>query len=190
MARSRRLSVKGPFSGKQRTSSPVAEEEATSEDASISEDELEPDLEEDTPRPRHARPHHVRHQSLSQERDYPLSRPRPDRSGSLLTLKGHRKERLAEKLREIFELDGIHEVWAGTFTSTSLVNPLATQTRHPHRNALLVVAISPYVLSHSGFISSNAAAVLQGYMYLTNNYLCFFAHMPTREVLRALTNSF
>lgn len=24
--------------------------------------------------------------------------------------------------------------------------------------------------------------VLQGYMYLTNSYLCFFAHMPTREV--------
>ena len=131
LARSRRLSVKGPFSGKQRTSSPVAEEEATSEDASISEDELEPDLEEDTPRPRHARPHHVRHQSLSQERDYPLSRPRPDRSGSLLTLKGHRKERLAEKLREIFELDGIHEVWAGTFTSTSLVNPLANTNPAP-----------------------------------------------------------
>lgn len=24
--------------------------------------------------------------------------------------------------------------------------------------------------------------VLQGYMYLTNTYLCFFAHMPSREV--------
>lgn len=24
--------------------------------------------------------------------------------------------------------------------------------------------------------------VLQGYMYLTNSYLCFFAHMPSREV--------
>ena len=26
-------------------------------------------------------------------------------------------------------------------------------------------------------------SVLQGYMYLTNSYLCFFAHMPAREVL-------
>ena len=25
------------------------------------------------------------------------------------------------------------------------------------------------------------AAVLQGYMYLTNSHLCFFAHMPIRE---------
>jgi hypothetical protein len=25
----------------------------------------------------------------------------------------HRRERLADKLREIFELEGIHEVWAG-----------------------------------------------------------------------------
>jgi len=25
-------------------------------------------------------------------------------------------------------------------------------------------------------------AVLQGYMYLTNSHLCFFAHMPSREV--------
>ncbi|RXW23861.1 hypothetical protein EST38_g2016 [Candolleomyces aberdarensis] len=145
LARSRRLSVKGSFSGKQRSSSPVAEEEAASEDVSVSEDELEPDLEEDTPRPRHARPHHVRHQSLSQERDSPLSRPRADRSGSLLTLKGHRRERLAEKLREIFELDGIHEVWSEM----------------------------PCWLLRS--------VLLQGYMYLTNNYLCFFAHMPTRE---------
>lgn len=30
------------------------------------------------------------------------------------------------------------------------------------------------------FLPSNP--VLQGYMYLTNSHLCFFAHMPSREV--------
>lgn len=30
--------------------------------------------------------------------------------------------------------------------------------------------------------SSPNCAVLQGYIYLTDSYLCFFAHMPSKEV--------
>ncbi|KAF8898479.1 glycosyltransferase family 1 protein [Infundibulicybe gibba] len=53
----------------------------------------------------------------------------------MATVRLQRRARLAEKLKDVFELDGIEEV----------------------------------------------RAVLQGYMYLTNSYLCFFAHMPARE---------
>lgn len=35
------------------------------------------------------------------------------RTGSLATIRLHRRTRLAEKLRDVFELDGIKEVWAG-----------------------------------------------------------------------------
>lgn len=96
------------FAKDNRTTSPVAEEDATSEDAS--EDEIEQDF-DNTPRPTHASPGHVRQQS----QDNSLSlRPTSDRHGSSSTLKSqHRRERLADKLREIFELEGIHEVWAG-----------------------------------------------------------------------------
>ncbi|KAJ3548557.1 hypothetical protein NMY22_g1223 [Coprinellus aureogranulatus] len=141
LARSRRLSH-SMFAKDQRTTSPVAEEDATSEDASISEDEIEPDF-DNTPRPTHVSPGHVR--QLSQDDRLSL-RPSSDRQGSSTTLKSqHRRERLADKLREIFELEGIHEVWAEM----------------------------PCWLLRS--------VLLQGYMYLTDNYLCFFAHMPTRE---------
>ncbi|PCH33350.1 glycosyltransferase family 1 protein [Wolfiporia cocos MD-104 SS10] len=61
------------------------------------------------------------------------------------TVKVQRRARLAEKLRDVFELQGIHEV----------------------------VAEMPCWLLRS--------VLLQGYMYLTDSYLCFFAHMPSRE---------
>lgn len=37
----------------------------------------------------------------------------PSRSGSMGTVKLQRRSRLAEKLRDVFELQGIHEVVAG-----------------------------------------------------------------------------
>lgn len=40
-------------------------------------------------------------------------RPQPSRSGSMGTVKLQRRSRLAEKLREVFELQGIHQVVAG-----------------------------------------------------------------------------
>ncbi|KAA1468468.1 hypothetical protein DENSPDRAFT_794393 [Dentipellis sp. KUC8613] len=75
-------------------------------------------------------------------------RRHPERTGSLATVKTvklDRRARLAEKLAEIFELQGITEV----------------------------VSEMPCWLLRS--------ILLQGYMYLTNSYLCFFAHMPARE---------
>ncbi|KAL6299038.1 UDP-Glycosyltransferase/glycogen phosphorylase [Sparassis latifolia] len=67
------------------------------------------------------------------------------RSGSMATVKLQRRARLADKLREVFELSGIQEV----------------------------IAEMPCWLLRS--------VLLQGYMYLTDSYLCFFAHMPSRE---------
>ncbi|KIM67036.1 glycosyltransferase family 1 protein [Scleroderma citrinum Foug A] len=67
------------------------------------------------------------------------------RSGSMATVKVNRRALLAEKLREIFDIDALTEVWAEM----------------------------PCWLFRS--------VLLQGYMYLTNSHLCFFAHMPSRE---------
>ncbi|KAG1826254.1 uncharacterized protein BJ212DRAFT_335509 [Suillus subaureus] len=66
-------------------------------------------------------------------------------AGSITTVKVDRRTRLAEKLKEIFELNAIDEV----------------------------LAEMPCWLLRS--------VLLQGYMYLTNSHLCFFAHMPSRE---------
>ena len=44
---------------------------------------------------------------------YSYSRPSAARTGSLNTIKLQRRTRLAEKLREVFELPGIEEVYAG-----------------------------------------------------------------------------
>ncbi|KAF8746324.1 hypothetical protein AX14_000107 [Amanita brunnescens Koide BX004] len=72
-------------------------------------------------------------------------RPPASRTGSLNTIRLQRRVRLAEKLREVFELPDIGEVYAEL----------------------------PCWLLRS--------VLLQGYMYLTNSTLCFFAHMPSRE---------
>lgn len=69
----------------------------------------------------------------------------PVRQGSMGTVKLQRRARLADKLRDIFDLDGIDQV----------------------------VAEMPCWLLRS--------VLLQGYMYLTDSYMCFFAHLPSRE---------
>ncbi|KAL4069427.1 glycosyltransferase family 1 protein [Scleroderma citrinum] len=74
-----------------------------------------------------------------------IRRRTASRSGSMATVKVNRRARLAEKLREIFDIDILNEVWAEM----------------------------PCWLLRS--------VLLQGYMYLTNSHLCFFAHMPSRE---------
>ncbi|KAF9243852.1 glycosyltransferase family 1 protein [Melanogaster broomeanus] len=75
----------------------------------------------------------------------PLRRRASSRAGSMTTVKMTRRVRLAEKLKDIFELEAIKEVRAEM----------------------------PCWLLRS--------VLLQGYMYLTNSHLCFFAHMPSRE---------
>ncbi|KAF9229599.1 glycosyltransferase family 1 protein [Gyrodon lividus] len=74
-----------------------------------------------------------------------LRRRAPSRAVSMTTVKITRRARLAEKLKDIFELEAINEV----------------------------LAEMP-----CWFLRS---VLLQGYMYLTNSHLCFFAHMPSRE---------
>ncbi|KAH7883851.1 glycosyltransferase family 1 protein [Phlebopus sp. FC_14] len=74
-----------------------------------------------------------------------IRRRTASRTGSMATVKVNRRVRLAEKLKEIFELQAINEV----------------------------MAEMPCWLFRS--------VLLQGYMYLTNSHLCFFAHMPSRE---------
>ncbi|EPQ61096.1 UDP-Glycosyltransferase/glycogen phosphorylase [Gloeophyllum trabeum ATCC 11539] len=67
------------------------------------------------------------------------------RSGSMATVRLQRRARLADKLKDIFDLEGIDEV---------------------------VAEIPCWLLR---------TILLQGYMFLTNSHLCFFAHMPSRE---------
>ncbi|KAF8139999.1 glycosyltransferase family 1 protein [Boletus edulis] len=74
-----------------------------------------------------------------------MRRRAPSRTGSMTTVKVTRRTRLAEKLKEIFDLEAINEV----------------------------LAEMPCWLLRS--------VLLQGYIYLTNSHLCFFAHMPSRE---------
>ncbi|CAA7259988.1 unnamed protein product [Cyclocybe aegerita] len=110
-----------------------------------SEDDNENDFEE-TPRIPDSVPTHL-HPTQDSEA---VARLKPfeamrERAGSLATIRLHRRTRLAQKLKEVYDLEDIQEVWAEM----------------------------PCWLLRS--------VLLQGYMYLTNSYLCFFAHMPSRE---------
>ena len=90
------------------------------EDVSASDEDLENDFEE-TERPSNNVP-------LQQVSSIPVpSRKEPnfnamrDRAGSMATVRLHRRARLAEKLKEVYDLDDIREVWAG-LSSVSHVN--------------------------------------------------------------------
>ncbi|KAL1739049.1 hypothetical protein HDZ31DRAFT_69347, partial [Schizophyllum fasciatum] len=114
----------------------------------ITEDEGEgEDFEETTPRISHAPPPPQIDTRMPSRRTSGQStiRTPPSRTGSMATVRVQRRNRLASKLKEVFELEGIDEV----------------------------IAEMPCWLLRS--------VLLQGYMYLTNSYLCFFAHMPSRE---------
>lgn len=55
-----------------------------------------------------------------------------DRAGSMATVRLHRRARLAEKLKEVYDLDGIREVWAGVSVSHLNINYLILfQTEMP-----------------------------------------------------------
>jgi sterol 3beta-glucosyltransferase len=124
LARSRRMSTS--MQGNALSESPVIEEGNLSDESSNSEDESNADFElhhqANSPVP--TRPQVLQqHQSLPPmtigDQSILNFRPRPDRGGSLATVRLNRRARLAEKLREVFELDGIHEVWAGMCSSAS-----------------------------------------------------------------------
>lgn len=88
-------------------------EEAAQDDASQSDDDIEHDF-EDTPR--------SRDETLSQSKRHQVTAARelspPDalrnRQGSMATVKSSRRARLAEKLKEVYDLEDIQEVLAGT----------------------------------------------------------------------------
>lgn len=117
VARSRRFTASGWNEGDLRSRDPLVEEP----DSMLSEDEIEHEDFEETPRPPDIRPAHVKHTSLqpSGVHGYGDKAQRNPfqamnlRTGSMATVRLHRRTRLAEKLKDVFELDGIKEVWAG-----------------------------------------------------------------------------
>lgn len=117
-ARTSNRSVPGPKASL-RTPYNSAEEESS--DTLLSEDDPEAEDFEETPRVSNSRPTHVHHRAQSEqitqsnERQITpsLSRIIPTRAGSMTTVRVQRRAGLAEKLREVFELDGIEEVRAG-----------------------------------------------------------------------------
>ncbi|KXN81119.1 Sterol 3-beta-glucosyltransferase [Leucoagaricus sp. SymC.cos] len=145
LARSRRRDI--PRYNRQDDSQPVAEEPETY----LSDEDVEQDFEE--PKSPETRPPLTQHsQSLPPLGNHNITssavvpfKYANIRTGSMATIRLQRRARLAEKLRDVFELEGIKEV----------------------------LAEMPCWLLRS--------VLLQGYMYLTNSYLCFFAHMPSRE---------
>lgn len=116
------------------------------------------------------------------------------------TVKVNRRARLAAKLADVFELSGINEVIAG-MCSFSPCMPLIGSgglscgggfvflempcwlLRSVCECACAVLFVGECFLTLFG-----VCLVLQGFMYLTNSYVCFFAHMPSREV-RATSHS-
>lgn len=81
----------------------------------------------------------------------------------MATVRIQRRAKLAEKLQDVFELKDITEVRAEL--PCWLLRSVCKSLRICH-------------FQHN----AEPKLVLQGYMYLTNSHLCFFAHMPTREV--------
>ena len=103
------------------------ESEQPPEEPVVSEEEIEEDFEStkpDSPDPRIDNTTGALQLSVS----LPLAtysqesatRNHPVRSGSMATVKLQRRARLAEKLRDIFELTGIEEVIAGQFNDLGL----------------------------------------------------------------------
>ncbi|KAJ3786365.1 glycosyltransferase family 1 protein [Lentinula aff. detonsa] len=155
VARSRRMSLTSRTRARPRISTLTPTEYSSDEIIQSDEEPDADDFEETTPKaPETAAPPHLQLRSVSYMTQKQLSSSQlPDtvamtrstRSGSMATVRLQRRTKLAEKLRDIFELDGIEEV-------------------HAELPCWLLRSV-----------------LLQGYMYLTNSFLCFFAHMPSRE---------
>lgn len=143
MARSRKLSVPGPKHGGVAPYVPVEEETLLPEE--------DPEVEdfEETPRLTHSRPAPVHHHVRSERAAYnnephltsSLTRIVPSRTGSMTTVRLQRRVGLAEKLREVFELDGIEEVRAGALSCSCTIGLFFPDSIY--RNAVLAAAICP-----------------------------------------------
>ncbi len=110
-------------------------EQGDLEDASSSE-ELENDFEE-TPRVTQAVSLHLEGPDESPS-ETAASQHKYD--GTPATIRFHRRIRLAEKLKEVFELDGIHEVLAGMHIH--FITMTQGSDYYHTRNALLADALS------------------------------------------------
>ena len=96
-----------------------AEDEPSPEEPVMSEEELEDDFEpmSDRQTPDAQQDAHSPDIVLSPLPDFtsldPSAKSHPSRSGSMATVKLQRRARLAEKLRDVFDVQGIQEVVAG-----------------------------------------------------------------------------
>ncbi|EGO02719.1 glycosyltransferase family 1 protein [Serpula lacrymans var. lacrymans S7.3] len=150
VARSRRVDASAPLAGLRGhlSTRTVQEGPYFSEGMVNSEDDGEvEDFEAVTPRPAAHRPEYIKSQPPSSSVvSEAFERNAYSRTGSMTTVRVQRRTRLAEKLKEVFDLNDIDEVL------------------HKEMPCWLLRSV-----------------LLQGYMYLTNSHLCFFAHMPARE---------
>jgi len=122
LARSRRLSIPGLPKHEIQAHSAVIEEELALDDTVVSDEEIEHDFEDASHPSTTARPSLLSHQTIPpstpvETHDSILFKSMMTRTGSMATVKLHQRARLAEKLRDIYELDDIQEVWAGKFFS-------------------------------------------------------------------------
>jgi sterol 3beta-glucosyltransferase len=91
--------------------SPLAEAVAEETENYLSDEEAEQDFEE--PKTLEGRPPLTHSQSLPLPGNNIMSLSTNSRRETMSTIRSYRRARLAEKLRDVFELEGIKEVWAG-----------------------------------------------------------------------------
>ena len=115
-------------------------EEITSDSDEDADEVEEPiqSFEDMTPRPPDApRLAHLQHSMSGTQQLGQSLRPSVARSGTMATVRVQRRARLAQKLKEIFDLDGIDDVWAGACMRAS--NPVPFSSNH--RNAMLASSL-------------------------------------------------
>ena len=110
------------------------------EDISTSDDEIENDFEERmlSPDTLPSQMRQVKSMSLKDVPYDPFEAMR-ERTSSVATIRLHRRTRLAEKLKEVYDLEDVKEVWAGMSWNTHFVRSLMVY----FRNALLAFAHCP-----------------------------------------------
>lgn len=108
-------------------------EEAVQDDASQSDEDMEHDF-EDTPRSREDAILRSKHNHIPSSRELSPHDALRNRQGSMATVKLSRRARLAEKLKEVYDLEDITEVWAGMSlaASCSLNRPVLTVGQKCH----------------------------------------------------------
>lgn len=111
LARSNRRNIPIPFKYPSKR-----KEEDLPEDISASDDEIENDFEETALSPDALSSQVQQKDSASLKAGAPLSpfEAMRERSGSMATIRLHRRTRLAEKLKQVYDLEDVREVWAGT----------------------------------------------------------------------------